>query len=69
MNFAIAKTIATISMGLLSGFAVLGLQHVGYLRNLLKKPDGCSDCCSTFDADAKVNVVMRFYIHHRLQGD
>jgi uncharacterized membrane protein YraQ (UPF0718 family) len=61
VNFAIAKTIAAISMGLLSGFAVLGLQHAGYLRNPLKKSDGCNDCCSTFDADAKVNVVWRFW--------
>jgi uncharacterized membrane protein YraQ (UPF0718 family) len=31
VNFAIAKTVTAIGMGLLSGFSILGIQKLGYV--------------------------------------
>jgi uncharacterized membrane protein YraQ (UPF0718 family) len=44
-NFAIAKTIAAIVMGLFAGFAVLFIQRYGFLSNPLQAQ--ISDACST----------------------
>jgi uncharacterized membrane protein YraQ (UPF0718 family) len=61
LNFAIAKTIAAIGMGLTAGFAVLGLQKMGILLQPLKKTQGCGSCQPSFDANAKVAVFWRFW--------
>ncbi len=46
-NFAVAKTIATIVMGLLAGFAILMIQRYGFLSNPLqaKISDACAASC------------------------
>lgn len=46
-NFAIAKTLAAIAMGLIAGFSVLLFQKYGFLQNPLqeKVTSGCSTSC------------------------
>jgi uncharacterized membrane protein YraQ (UPF0718 family) len=61
LNFAIAKTIAAIGMGLAAGFTVLGLQQIGFLFQPLKRTQGCGCCQPSFDATAKVEVFWRFW--------
>jgi uncharacterized membrane protein YraQ (UPF0718 family) len=61
LNFAIAKTLAAIGMGLGAGLSVFGLQKIGLLQNPLKQNKGRCSCQSSFDADAKVAVVWRFW--------
>jgi len=61
LNFAIAKTIAAIGMGLAAGFTVLGFQQMGFLSRPLKGAQGCSCGQPAFDADAKVAVFWRFW--------
>jgi uncharacterized membrane protein YraQ (UPF0718 family) len=61
LNFAIAKTIAAIGMGLGAGFTVFGLQKIGLLHQPLKKNQGCCSCQSSFDANAKVAAFWRFW--------
>lgn len=61
LNFAIAKTVAAIGMGLGAGFVISGLQKIGLLQNPLKRTLA-GDCCqSTFDANSKVKVFWRFW--------
>ena len=59
-NFAIAKTLATIAMGLLAGFSVLLLQRYGFLQNPLqaKVTSGCASSC---DSDADKGINWRFW--------
>lgn len=45
LNFAVAKTIAAVAMGLLAGFAVLGIQRCGLLASPLQAT--VSNLCST----------------------
>jgi uncharacterized membrane protein YraQ (UPF0718 family) len=61
LNFAIAKTIAAIGMGLGAGFTVFGLQKVGLLGRALRQNQGGCSCRSSFDANAKVAVFWRFW--------
>ncbi len=61
MNFAIAKTLAAIGMGLGAGFTVFGLQKIGLLNQPLKGNQGCCGCQPSFDANAKVEVFWRFW--------
>jgi uncharacterized membrane protein YraQ (UPF0718 family) len=61
LNFAIAKTIAAIGMGLGAGFTVFGLQKIGLLRRPLKQDQGGCSCRSSFDANAKIAVFWRFW--------
>mgnify|MGYP000255010097 FL=1 len=61
LNFAIAKTLAAIGMGLGAGFTVFGLQKIGLLHRPLKQNQGGCGCQSSFDANAKVAVFWRFW--------
>jgi len=45
LNFAVAKTIATIVMGLLAGFSILLIQRYGFLSNPLQQ--NISGACNT----------------------
>jgi hypothetical protein len=47
-NFALAKTLAAIAMGLLAGFSVLAIQRYGGLADplRLKSAGGCSNSCA-----------------------
>ena len=61
LNFAIAKTIAAIGMGLGAGFTIFGSQKIGLLHRPLKRNQGGCGCQSSFDANAKVAVFWRFW--------
>ena len=59
-NFAVAKTLAAIAMGLLAGFAILAIQRLGGLENPLRKEvTGC--CESSCSADKPAVVNWRFW--------
>lgn len=59
-NFAVAKTIATIIMGLFAGFAVLSIQRYGFLSSPLQLH--VSKTCSTvFGTDEMPAVTWRFW--------
>ena len=59
-NFAIAKTLATIAMGLLAGFSVLLVQRYGLLANPLK-PGFSSGCAVTCESDDNNQINWRFW--------
>ena len=61
LNFAMAKAIAALSMGLLAGFAVLLLQRVGFLDNPLQAAGPCGVCRPAFALDGKVQVAWKFW--------
>ena len=60
-NFAMAKTVAAIGMGLGAGFSVSGLQKIGLLHQPLKGGQGSGGCQPSFDASAKIKVFWRFW--------
>ena len=64
-NFAVAKTVAALGMGLFAGFAILGAQRMGFfadpLQAALKTGGGCRP---KFDAGAKVDVAWAFWRDH-----
>jgi len=61
INFAIAKTVTAIGMGMLSGFSVLGLQKLGYVRQPLKKATGCGCGQPAFDPQLPIKISWRFW--------
>ena len=61
LNFAISKTFAAIGMGLAAGFTVFGLQKMGFLRQPLKRTQGCGCGQPSFDGDSKADVLWRFW--------
>ncbi|MEE9156900.1 MAG: permease [Gammaproteobacteria bacterium] len=60
LNFTIAKTVATVAMGLMAGFAVIGLQRLGLLGNVLSQAQA-SRCRPSFDPSSPVYVAWRFW--------
>ena len=60
VNFAIAKTLATIAMGLLAGFSVLLVQRYGFLSNPLQA-NVTSGCTSSCESDANKGINWRFW--------
>jgi uncharacterized membrane protein YraQ (UPF0718 family) len=61
LGFTIAKTIATVCMGLMAGFAVYAMERRGWLANPLKSAPACGACRPTFDASAPITVVWKFW--------
>jgi uncharacterized membrane protein YraQ (UPF0718 family) len=61
INFAIAKTFTAIGMGLLAGFAVWGLQRLGYINQPLKKATGCGCGHPSFDAKVPLKIAWQFW--------
>ena len=61
-DFAVAKTLAAVAMGLFAGFTVLAIQRFGGLRDPLREfsSASCSSSCSTPDA-ARPKVSWRFW--------
>ena len=59
-NFAIAKTLAAITMGLLAGFSVLLVQRYGFLANPLKA-DFSGGCEVTCESDDNNEINWRFW--------
>lgn len=61
-DFAVAKTIAALAMGLFAGFSILLLQRLGLLSNPLRADfnSGCQSCC---DSDDNNSVVWNFWQH------
>jgi len=60
INFAFAKTLAAIAMGLLAGFSVLLLQRYGFLANPLKAKV-TSGCAATCDSGTSTEINWRFW--------
>ncbi len=60
-NFAIAKTVAAIGMGLGAGFTVSALQKAGFLHRPLKRIQEKSCCRTSFSTQPLVEVVWRFW--------
>ncbi|MGD8294639.1 MAG: permease, partial [Desulfobacterales bacterium] len=61
LNFAIAKTFAALGMGLSAGFAVSGLQKVGFLHRPLRRNPASGCCQPSFSNNAKIQVFYRFW--------
>jgi uncharacterized membrane protein YraQ (UPF0718 family) len=61
LGFTIAKTIATVCMGLMAGFVVLAIERRGWLAAPLKNAPACGACRPKFDASAPVTVTWKFW--------
>ena len=61
LGFTIAKTIATLAMGLMAGFVVLVMERRGGLANPLKHAPSCGTCRPKFDASAPIAVEWKFW--------
>jgi len=61
-NFAVAKTLAAMAMGLFAGFSVLIVQRYGFLANPLRA-DFNSGCGSSCGGDAPKGLIWRFWQH------
>jgi uncharacterized membrane protein YraQ (UPF0718 family) len=61
LGFTVAKTIATVCMGLMAGFVVLAMERRGWLSSPLKSAPACGTCRPTFDASAPVAVTWKFW--------
>ena len=61
LNFAIAKTVAAVGLGLIAGFTVYALQKWRPLDQPLKEAVGCGCSKPSFDPHAKVRVNWRFW--------
>ncbi len=59
-NFAVAKTLAAMAMGLFAGYSVLLIQRYGLLSNPLRD-DFNSGCQSSCDSDSQPQVQWRFW--------
>ena len=70
IGFTIAKTIATVGMGLTAGFVVLALERRGWFAEVLKTTHTCGGACRPkFDASAPVTVAWRFWDEPRRRDD
>jgi uncharacterized membrane protein YraQ (UPF0718 family) len=69
LNFAVAKTITAIGMGLLAGFSVLALQRAGYIRQPLKKSTGCGCGQPSFDPQRPIHLVWQFWREPKRKGE
>jgi uncharacterized membrane protein YraQ (UPF0718 family) len=61
LDFTIAKTIATVAMGLMAGFVVLVIERRGGLGDVLKNAPSCGACRPKFDVAAPVTVAWNFW--------
>ncbi len=59
-NFAVAKTLAAMAMGLFAGYSVLLVQRYGFLSSPLRN-DFNSGCQSSCDSDSSPQVKWRFW--------
>jgi len=59
-NFAVAKTLAAMTMGLLAGFSVLVIKHYGGLDDPLR-PDVSNCCGSSCANDQPTSVQWKFW--------
>jgi len=63
VNFALAKTVTAIGMGLMAGFSVYGLQKLGFLSDPLKGMTSCG-CSKPSPASQRSGVESwRFWQH------
>jgi uncharacterized membrane protein YraQ (UPF0718 family) len=61
-NFAVAKTFAALGMGVFAGFAILGVQRMGYFGDPLQAALKTGGCCKPkFDADDQGDVAWTFW--------
>lgn len=59
-DFALAKTLAALAMGLFAGFSILLFRHYGFLSNPLRA-DFDSGCGSSCDSDEGKGLKWRFW--------
>jgi uncharacterized membrane protein YraQ (UPF0718 family) len=59
-NFAVAKTLAAMAMGLFAGFSILIIQRYGLLANPLRA-DFNSGCQSSCDSDESKGLKWKFW--------
>ena len=69
IGFTIAKTIATVGMGLMAGFVVLVLERRGWFADVLASAPACGACRPKFDANAPVTVAWKFWNEPRRRED
>jgi hypothetical protein len=69
VGFTIAKTIATVGMGLMAGFVVLVLERRGWFADVLANAPACGACRPKFDASAPVAVAWKFWDEPRRRDD
>lgn len=61
-SFAIAKTVATVGMGLLAGFVTLRLTRLGYFSDvMIAGRSTCGSCSPGVDPNAKPHVAWAFW--------
>jgi len=58
LNFALAKTLAAVAMGLLAGFAVLVIQRYGGLGDPLRSTSSCGSSCAS---ETATTVCWQFW--------
>jgi uncharacterized membrane protein YraQ (UPF0718 family) len=61
LNFAIAKTLAAIAMGLIAGFSILLFQRYGFLDNPLQANVTSNCSTSSSDSSEKAGINWRFW--------
>jgi len=61
LGFTVAKTIATVAMGLMAGFVVLAIERRGGLAQVLKTASSCGACRPKFDPTAPITVSWKFW--------
>ena len=69
LGFTMAKTIATVGMGLMAGFVVLVIERRGGLTDVLKKAPACGACKAKFDPSVPIAVAWKFWQEPRRRED
>jgi len=69
LGFTIAKTIATVAMGLMAGFVVIVIERRGWFSDVLKYAPSCGTCRPRFDTSAPVTVAWKFWQEPRRRED
>jgi uncharacterized membrane protein YraQ (UPF0718 family) len=69
LGFTIAKTIATVAMGLMAGFVVIAMERRGWFADVLKNAPSCGACRPKFDASAPVTVAWKFWNDRQRRED
>ncbi len=62
MEFAIAKTLATITVGLIGGFSTYALTNLGLFKDPLQVVQDRSCGCGSPEIDASVRPVWKFWV-------
>ncbi|TFH48990.1 MAG: permease, partial [Lysobacterales bacterium] len=69
LGFTVAKTIATVAMGLMAGFVVIAMERRGWFADVLKNAPSCGACRPKFDASAPITVAWKFWNDRQRRED